>query len=91
MVSPQIPEVEHPSPASGLWIRQLSAPERAAFIATFGGWMLDGMDVMVYSLVLPDASLRVAYQQGTSWACSAHPLCWFLLWAAGWQAFLPTG
>jgi MFS family permease len=35
------------------WIRQLSGPERAAFIATFGGWMLDGMDVMVYSLVLP--------------------------------------
>src|SRR6202021_1010934 len=34
-------------------MRQLSAPERAAFIATFGGWMLDGMDVMVYSLVLP--------------------------------------
>lgn len=53
MVSPQIPEAEHFSPANRLWIRQLSAPERAAFVATFGGWMLDGMDVMVYSLVLP--------------------------------------
>ncbi len=53
MVSPQIPEVEHLAPASGLWIRQLSGHERSAFIATFGGWMLDGMDVMVYSLVLP--------------------------------------
>src|ERR1700755_3319916 len=53
MLSPQTPEVEDLSPASGLWIRQLSAPERAAFVATFGGWMLDGMDVMVYSLVLP--------------------------------------
>src|ERR1700749_1270620 len=53
MVSPQIPEVEDYSPPRGLWIRQLSSHERSAFIATFGGWMLDGMDVMVYSLVLP--------------------------------------
>jgi len=53
MVSPQIPEVENCSPPRGLWIRQLSGHERSAFIATFGGWMLDGMDVMVYSLVLP--------------------------------------
>src|SRR3984957_19375907 len=53
MVSPQIPEVEDSSPPRGLWIRQLSGHERSAFIATFGGWMLDGMDVMVYSLVLP--------------------------------------
>jgi MFS family permease len=37
----------------GLWIRQLLPQERAAFVATFAGWMLDGMDVMVYSLVLP--------------------------------------
>jgi MFS family permease len=53
MVAPQTPQLENRSPANRLWIRQLSAPERAAFIATFGGWMLDGMDVMVYSLVLP--------------------------------------
>jgi MFS family permease len=37
----------------GLWIRQLLPQERSAFVATFAGWMLDGMDVMVYSLVLP--------------------------------------
>lgn len=37
----------------GVWITRLSAPERSAFIATLAGWMLDGMDVMVYSLVLP--------------------------------------
>jgi len=40
-------------PQTGLWIRQLSSIERSAFVATFSGWMLDGMDVMVYSLVLP--------------------------------------
>jgi MFS family permease len=35
------------------WITQLTVNERSTLIATFAGWMLDGMDVMVYSLVLP--------------------------------------
>lgn len=36
-----------------LWLFQLHAEERSALVATFAGWMLDGMDVMVYSFVLP--------------------------------------
>jgi MFS family permease len=35
------------------WLRQLDPPERSTLIATFAGWMLDGMDVMVFSFVLP--------------------------------------
>ena len=35
------------------WFTYLSAKERSTLAATFAGWMLDGMDVMVYSLVLP--------------------------------------
>src|SRR5260370_12902247 len=35
------------------WITQLNLNERSSLVATFAGWMLDGMDVMVYSLVLP--------------------------------------
>src|SRR5215467_3787660 len=35
------------------WITQLNDQERSALTATFAGWMLDGMDVMVYSFVLP--------------------------------------
>jgi MFS family permease len=35
------------------WISQLSRRERNTLIATFGGWALDGMDVMVYSFVIP--------------------------------------
>src|SRR5437868_1647959 len=35
------------------WITQLNVKERSTLAATFAGWMLDGMDVMVYSLVLP--------------------------------------
>jgi len=39
--------------AQGSWLKQLSPPERATLFATFGGWALDGMDVMVYSFVIP--------------------------------------
>jgi MFS family permease len=42
-----------PGDSSKAWFRQLHAKERATLIATFAGWMLDGMDVMVYSFVLP--------------------------------------
>src|SRR5450755_2321168 len=35
------------------WILDLTAPERSTLVATFGGWALDGMDVMVYSFVIP--------------------------------------
>ena len=35
------------------WIAGLTTQERSALLATFGGWMLDGMDVMVYSFVIP--------------------------------------
>jgi MFS family permease len=36
-----------------LWLTQLNRKERSTLFATFCGWMLDGMDVMVYSFVLP--------------------------------------
>jgi MFS family permease len=35
------------------WIFYLTRHERATLIATFGGWGLDGMDVMIYSFVIP--------------------------------------
>ncbi len=35
------------------WILDLTPAERSTLIATFGGWALDGMDVMVYSFVIP--------------------------------------
>ena len=39
------------------WLTQLDAEERSTLIGTFAGWMLDGMDVMVYSFVLPSLIL----------------------------------
>jgi MFS family permease len=35
------------------WIFDLTPRERSTLVATFGGWALDGMDVMVYSFVIP--------------------------------------
>jgi MFS family permease len=35
------------------WFTQLNAKERSTLAGTFAGWMLDGMDVMIYSFVLP--------------------------------------
>jgi MFS family permease len=35
------------------WFFDLTTQERSTLIATFGGWALDGMDVMVYSFVIP--------------------------------------
>jgi len=35
------------------WIYALTPTERSTLIATFGGWGLDGMDVMIYSFVIP--------------------------------------
>jgi len=35
------------------WIYDLTPTERSTLLATFGGWGLDGMDVMIYSFVIP--------------------------------------
>ena len=36
-----------------LWLSELLPQERSTLFATFGGWALDGMDVMVFSFVIP--------------------------------------
>jgi MFS family permease len=68
----------------GLWIGQLSPRERAAFIATFAGWMLDGMDVMVYSLVLPTLILAWHISNGQAGLLSTATL--LISSVGGWLA-----
>ncbi len=41
------------APVQQPWIFDLTPQERSTLVATFGGWALDGMDVMVYSFVIP--------------------------------------
>lgn len=38
---------------AGPWISLLSREERSTLFGTFAGWMLDGLDVMIYSFVVP--------------------------------------
>ena len=35
------------------WFLDLNRAEKSTLIATFGGWGLDGLDVMVYSFIIP--------------------------------------
>jgi MFS family permease len=84
MRSPESPELEKVLQANRSWIRQLSAHERAAFVATFGGWMLDGMDVMVYSLVLPTLLLEWHITKGQAGLLSTATL--LLSSLGGWLA-----
>ncbi len=59
--SPQTPA---PEVSSGGWIAQLSPSQRSTLVATFGGWALDGMDVMVYSFVIPSLIAAWHISQG---------------------------
>jgi MFS family permease len=69
---------------NGPWMGQLTPQERAAFIATFAGWMLDGMDVMVYSLVLPTLLVEWHITKGEAGLLSTATLLFSS--AGGWLA-----
>jgi MFS family permease len=72
--------------AAGNWLSQLTSKEKSAFIATFGGWGLDGMDVMVYSFVIP--SLIAAWHISKSDAGWLGTAALMLSSIGGWLAGL---
>jgi MFS family permease len=41
------------SESTASWLRTLTPRESSTLVATFVGWMLDGMDVMIFSFVMP--------------------------------------
>src|SRR3984885_12789831 len=65
---------------------QLDKSERAALVATFAGWMLDGMDVMVYSFVLPSLILLWHISKGEAGLLGTSAL--LLSSLGGWLAGL---
>jgi MFS family permease len=73
-----------PPHTEGSWLTQLSPPERATLFATFGGWALDGMDVMVYSFVIP--SLIVAWHMGKDQAGLLATAVLLISAVGGWLA-----
>lgn len=68
------------------WMAQLDRRERSTLMATFAGWMLDGMDVMVYSFVLP--TLIVLWHIDTSQAGLLGTSTLLLSAVGGWIAGL---
>ncbi len=69
-----------------IWLAGLSAKEKSALIATFGGWALDGMDVMVYSFVIP--SLIAAWHISKSDAGWLGTAALLMSSLGGWMAGL---
>ena len=68
------------------WIAQLEASERSALVATFAGWMLDGLDVMVYSFALPSLIVLWGMTRGQAGELATSAL--LLSAAGGWIAGL---
>ena len=68
------------------WIRQLTSPERNTLVATFGGWALDGLDVMVYSFVIPSLIAAWHISQGQAGLLAAVVL--LISAIGGWLAGL---
>jgi MFS family permease len=68
------------------WLLQLHTEERSALVATFAGWMLDGMDVMVYSFVLPSLMLLWHISKGQAGLLGTSAL--LLSSVGGWLAGL---
>jgi MFS family permease len=68
------------------WLFQLDPIERSTLVATFGGWMLDGLDVMVYSFVLPTLILIWHISKGQAGLLGTSAL--LLSSIGGWMAGL---
>ena len=68
------------------WLTDLNPDERSTLVATFAGWMLDGMDVMVYSFVLP--SLILLWHIGKGQAGLLGTSALLLSSVGGWLAGL---
>jgi hypothetical protein len=84
-MSAQASDKDHGSSARpAFWLAELTAPERSTLIATFGGWMLDGMDVMVYSFVIPTLIIQWHLTRGQAGLLGTVTL--LLSAAGGWLA-----
>ncbi len=69
-----------------LWIYDLTPTERSTLLATFGGWGLDGMDVMIYSFVIP--TLIATWHMSTAQAGMLSTVALLISAVGGWLAGL---
>ena len=70
------------------WLAALEAQERRVFQACFGGWALDGMDVQLFSFVIPAliATWGITREQAGLLGTAALLVSAFGGWLAGWFA-----
>ncbi len=68
------------------WIYHLTPTERSTLLATFGGWGLDGMDVMIYSFVIP--TLIAAWHMSKAQAGMLSTVALLISAVGGWLAGL---
>lgn len=69
-----------------LWIYNLTRNEISTLLATFGGWGLDGMDVMIYSFVIP--TLIAAWHMSKAQAGMLSTVALLISAVGGWLAGL---
>ena len=67
------------------WFKELTAPEKKALIAAYGGWSVDAFDFMIYSFLIPTliAAWGMSKGQAGMIATSALLLSAVGGWAAG--------
>src|SRR5262249_61537817 len=68
------------------WLFELTREERSTLIATFGGWALDGMDVMIFSFVISTLIAHWKMSQGQAGVLSTAAL--LVSAVGGWLAGL---
>jgi MFS family permease len=68
--------------AKQTWIAELTPAERHTLVATFGGWALDGMDLMAYTFVVP--SLLSSWHMSTGQAGALGTSALLVSAAGGW-------
>ena len=69
-----------------LWLRDLTPVERSTFIATFGGWAVDGLDVTIYTFVMP--TLIALWHMSTAQAGMLGTVALLVSAVGGWLAGL---
>ena len=68
------------------WLAELTPAERNTLIVTFSGWALDGMDVMMYSFVVPTLIVTWRLTEGQAGLLATSAL--LISAAGGWLAGL---
>lgn len=85
---PPAPEAQTSARGPFAWLAEISTGERKTLIAAIGGWMLDAMDVQIYSFVIPTLIAIWGITKAQAGAIGTGALVSSAIggWLAGWLA-----